>query len=172
VAAGVTPNALYRHVDGKRGLEVAIAVAAVRELRAALKPATPENDPVVCVQVMAAQYLDFAARRPHAYKAFSEGKPLPDDPGAIEWLHLWVDFRAVVRRATPQAVDAAGFAIWCYLHGRVELAQSAARAAPLDAGVADTIAALLSGYADITVDSPLPSDLQLLVQTIETEQHA
>lgn len=166
--AGVSPNALYRHVDGRRGLDVAIAVEAARSLRSALTSAKPLSDPVLATKDLAHRYIDFAVGRPEAYRAFAEGKPLPSDPGIVEWLYLWVDFRSVVRPAAPNAVDAAGFAIWCYIHGRVELARSAARLAPIKAGVDETIDALLTGYATATVASPLPTELQSLVEALES----
>jgi len=166
-AAGVTPNALYRHVDGKRGLDVAIAVAAARDLREALAVEESTAGSIEDITAVASRYLGFAADRPHAYRAFAEGKPLPEDQGFIEWLYLWADFRSVVQVAAPNAVDAVAFALWSYLHGRIELSRTAARMAPLDAGVDATIEAILLGYRGANVPSPLPFEIQELMKGLE-----
>jgi len=158
-ALGVTANALYRHVGDRSGLAVAMGEAASRALHAALVPETREarSDPDEAVRSLARRFVAFAADRPDAYAAFIRAKPGPKHVAMEAWMALWDQVNACVRRALPEAGDAAAFALWAFLHGRVELAAGPARGAPIDAGLDQAVRALLAGYRAISpVASPLP----------------
>ena len=166
-AMSVAPNALYRHVDGKRGLDVAAGAAAVREIHRALRGVERLDDPVVTVIHLARRYVAFAQARPDAFRAYSRSKPDPSDPRVVEWMRLWVTVRDLVAIAVPDAADAAAFALWALLDGRVDLASGAARLAAADAGLDDAVRALLVGFREAgPVASPLPTDLVELIGTM------
>jgi hypothetical protein len=58
----------------------------------------------------------------------------------------------------PDAADAAAFALWALLHGRIELAAGPAYGAATDTGLDEAVHALLTGYRAISpVASPLPA---------------
>ncbi|MEM1246904.1 MAG: TetR/AcrR family transcriptional regulator [Acidobacteriota bacterium] len=157
---GVTVNALYRHVDDRAHLVLAMGVAAAGELRSALEPIASEPDDAVVE--MSRQFVDFAMRRPHAYAALTHAKPDPGAPEMAAWTAVWVDVHACVRRAVPESGDAAAFALWAFLHGRVGLAQSAARLAEATAGLDDAVRCLLEGFrARSPVPSPVPPHARL-----------
>ncbi|MEM9067538.1 MAG: TetR/AcrR family transcriptional regulator [Myxococcota bacterium] len=154
-ALGVTPNALYRHVGDRAGLGIAIGAAACAALAGALE--TRDDSPLERVLAMSHRYVDFGTARPDAYRAFVDAKPDVTHPGIRQWMLLWDMVRQVVVEAVPDAGDAAGFALWAFLHGRVMLAQGPARAAAPNAGLDDAVRALLSGFRAMgDVPSPLP----------------
>ena len=164
---GVTANALYRHVDDRAGLVVAMGEAAAGELGTRLRRRTRAaqrkhpDEPDLAVIALARAFVDFAAKRPHAYDAFMAAKPQPDHPAYMAWAGLWLEVLKVVSVAVPASTDAAGFALWAFLHGRVELARGAAYRAPIDAGLDDAIRAMLTGFRETSpVASPLPEDLR------------
>ncbi|MEM8708455.1 MAG: WHG domain-containing protein [Actinomycetota bacterium] len=153
----VTPNALYRHVDGKHGLHVLAGGAAADVLFDRIDGVGHSDDPRADVVRLVARYVDFALERPHAYQAFMTAKPEPDHFAYGSWVRLWVAFRAVVAEALPDAADAAAFALWSLVHGAVELARGPARQKAADAGLADAVLAVLDGFAAAgVVASPLP----------------
>lgn len=155
---GVTPNALYGHVDGRSGLLVEIGAHATRDLTAALTAPTRSRDPLKAVLVMTDRYVDFATRRPHAYAAFTSAKPDIDNPAVAPWISLWESVRSVVERAVPESPDAAAFALWALIHGRITLASGPARMTTATSGLADAAHALISGFvARGPVESPVPS---------------
>lgn len=163
---GVTANALYRHVGDRAGLVIAMGEAAARALsrslrgRSSRRPAA--GDPDAAAVAMALRYVRFAQRRPHAYAAFIRGKPPVGHPGQQAWIELWAGLHALVRASVPEGADAAGFALWALLHGRVELAQGPAHGAAIDAGLEDAVRALLEGFrAGSPVPSPLPPHVRL-----------
>ncbi|MEM1031511.1 MAG: helix-turn-helix domain-containing protein [Myxococcota bacterium] len=160
-ALGVTPNALYRHVGDRAGLVVAMGEAATRALHAALAAGPPlESDEDMVIR-MTLRMADFAKRRPHAYAAFMRAKPAPDDAAALAWLQLWDLVNATVRVAVPASGDAAAFALWALLVGRIELYFGPAAGAPLEAGLEASVRALMAGFRSVgPVMSPLPSYAQ------------
>jgi AcrR family transcriptional regulator len=158
-ALGVTANALYRHVGDRSGLAVAMGEAATEALHAALVTDAERNDeePDAAVRSLAHRFVAFAAERPHAYAAFMRAKPPPEDPAMAAWMLLWDEVNACVRRAVPDAADAAAFALWALLHGRIELAAGPAYGAAIGAGLDQAVDAMLTGYRSISpVASPLP----------------
>ena len=153
----VTPNALYRHVDGRSGLLVEIGSHAARHLAESLTTPKESQDPLAAVVAVGERYVDFAVSRPHAYAAFTAAKPDIDNPAVEPWLALWVTVRSIVADAVPDSPDAAAFALWALIHGRVSLASGPARMASATAGLADAIRALLAGFrAGEPVASPVP----------------
>ncbi|MEO0661533.1 MAG: TetR/AcrR family transcriptional regulator [Planctomycetota bacterium] len=160
-ALGVSPNALYRHVDGRDDLLVEAAACATEQLAAELRRGGLPAEGVDRVVEIAQRYVAFAVHRPHAYAAIVHAKPERDDPRGLAWHQLWTQVRAEVVNAIEHSGDAAGFALWALLHGRIQLARGAARAAPADAGLADAVRALLEGHRQIgPVPSPLPEGLR------------
>jgi len=158
---GVTPNAIYRHVEGRHGLLVEIGGHAARELMVALTKRELPADPVQALVEIAARYVAFAAERAHAYQAFTEAKPAIEHPLVVEWFAVWDFVRTVVAEAVPHSVDAAGFALWALLHGRISLAAGPAQMVSASAGMADAVQALVAGFAaGDPVPSPLPTNLQ------------
>lgn len=158
-ALGVTANALYRHVGDRGGLAIAMGGAATEALHAALVAGEvrKKGDSDAAVRSLARRFVAFAGRRPHAYAAFMGAKPPPEDPAAAAWMQLWDEVNACVREAVPDAADAAAFALWALLHGRVELAAGPAHGAAIDAGLDEAVDALLRGFRSISpVASPLP----------------
>ena len=89
-----------------------------------------------------------------------EVKPDLDDQRVQPWNDLFTLVRAVVAAVLPRSADAATFAFWALLHGRLELASGPARAVSADVGLDDEVRALLAGFDVIgKVASPLPSHL-------------
>ena len=154
---GVTPNALYRHVDGRSGLLIEIGSHAARHLAESVGRAEEPQDPIEAVVAVAERYVDFAVTRPHAYAAFTAAKPDMDNPAVAPWVALWVSVRSVVADAVPASPDAAAFALWALIHGRVSLASGPARMASATVGLADAVRALITGFgATGPVESPVP----------------
>lgn len=157
-ALGVTPNALYRHVDGRSGLLVEIGSHAARHLAKSVVGPEKPQDPTAAVVAVAERYVDFAVNRPHAYAAFTAAKPDIDNPAVEPWVALWVSVRSVVADAVPESPDAAAFALWALIHGRVSLANGPARMASASEGLAEAVRALIAGFsASGPVGSPVPS---------------
>ncbi len=168
-ALSVTPNALYRHVDGRSGLHTAIAAAAASALRARLEAEPVQPTGIDDVVALSLAYLDFAHQRPNAYQAFMTAKPAPSDPAADEWFAIWKMLVGRVGTIAPHAADALCFALWAYLHGRAELARTAARFAPFDAGVSDAVQALAEGFVRRgPSDSPIPVEIHHLLGLART----
>lgn len=154
---GVSPNALYRHVGSREGLLVEAAAQAAQELGKSLRRSGLPAAGVERVVAMSRRYVRFGVRRPHAYAAFMNAKPDPTHPRIGPWLALWAHVRAEAAAVVPTAADAAGFALWALLHGRIQLALGPARAAAPDSGLDDAVRALLAGFeACAPVKSPLP----------------
>lgn len=154
---GVSANALYRHVGNREGLHVEIAAAAARALAQAVGRRGLPREGAPRVVAIARRYVHFGVRRPDAYRAFMEAKPALDHPRIGPWLELWSTIRDEVGRVVPSSADAAGFALWAFLHGRIQLALGPARAARADAGLDDAVRALLAGFESTgPVPSPLP----------------
>lgn len=159
-AVGVTPNALYRYVDGKAGLHVAIGAAAARELRSALTAVALPADPVEAAVALSLAYLSFALARPAAYQAVMTAKPDLDHPMVVQWTQLWRFLVERMAEAAPEAADAATFALWAFLHGRVEVSRGPAKVGPLE-GAADAVRALVRGFqAAGSLPSPVPEALR------------
>lgn len=156
---GVSANALYRYVGDRDGLAVAIGAAAAEALGTALTASEGQGlDRLVDI---AHRYVQFATERPHAFSAFAKAKPRPDHPRFAVWRAIWVEVRRTFDDVTPHAGDAAGFAFWALVHGRIELARGPAPlAAPTD-GLPEAVAALVRGFAaGGAVPSPLPPGLR------------
>ena len=152
---GISPNALYRHVGDRDGLVVAMGVAAAEEIHEYLAD-TPGRGKAAVVR-MSVRYVEFAVARPHAYAAFMRAKPPPADPKVLAWSRVWADVRDRVESILPDSTDAAAFALWAFLHGRVELALGPARLADPTSGVEDGVRAMLRGFeASGKVPNPLP----------------
>lgn len=162
---GVTPNALYRHIDDRAGLVVAMGEAATEQLHQYIFSEFPDAsavDPDLGVVALASRFIDFAQSRPVAYAAFANAKPSPDHPKIMAWLEIWRSFNERVRAAVPEAADAAAFALWAFLHGRIELANGAAKLADFDAGLEDAVRAIIEGFrSNSPVASPLPDHVRL-----------
>ncbi len=164
---GVTPNAIYGHVDGRAGLLTEIGAEAARLLAAELEPHDLPPEPFEAVIEVAQRYVRFATARPHAYQAFTAAKPEISDPAVQPWIELWVAVRSVVALAVPASPDAAAFALWALIHGRTSLAAGPARMTDASTGLSDSVRALLAGFAAAQpIGSPIP-DLHDRVPPIE-----
>lgn len=154
---GVTPNALYRHVGDRDGLNIEVAISAARSLRAVMAEAGAELDGVERLVKLAHAYMEFGMARPDAYRAFIAGKPDLDDPRMAGWLPPWRLLMDAVAPLLPLATRAAGIALIGLLHGRLDLATGALRAAPATDGITDAIYAVLAGYQTLgKVEGPKP----------------
>ncbi len=161
---GVTANALYRYVEDREGLTTLMGEAATRELHRYLQRRDKEYELMEADQVLidiSRRYLGFARRRPHAYSAYFNGKPLPGDPAIQAWLEFWSWLHSKVSAAVPGAEDACAFSLWAYIHGRVELERGPAQMDAKDAGLEDAILAILEGFrAQAPLESPLPDHVR------------
>ena len=157
---GGTANALYRHVGDRAGLVVAMGEAATRQLHAYAfedLPRPTARDVDRAVVAYTKRFVEFARSNPDRYAAFVNAKPDIEHPGILAWVELWSAANALVRQAVPDAADAAGFALWAFLHGRIGIANGPAKLAAMDAGLEDAVRALLEGFrARSPVESPLP----------------
>lgn len=157
---GVTPNALYRYTSDRQGLAALMGEAATRDLFRFLHKKNSEYAGMHADEVLfdiAKRYLSFARRRPDAYSAFFNGKPVPGDGSIEAWTALWTWIHGKVSAAAPGAEDAAAFAFWAFVHGRAELERGPAKLADKDAGLKDAVKALITGFRQCApVDSPLP----------------
>lgn len=158
-ALGVTPNALYRHAGSREGLLVVAAAEAARDLTSTLEQHC-RGEGIDQVLSLAKTYVDFAHRRPHAYRVFMEVKPDLDDQRVQPWRDLFRLVHTAISAVLPHAADSATFAFWALLHGRMELARGPARAVSADVGLEDAVRALMTGFDAIgPVASPLPPHL-------------
>ena len=120
-------------------------------------PAPSAVDIDLPIVVFAHRFVDFAHDNPERYAAFVNAKPGLDHQGIRAWIALWDEFNSIVRLAVPGAGDATAFALWAFLHGRIDIANGAAKLAAMDVGLEDAIRALLEGFrARSPVQSPLP----------------
>lgn len=156
---GVSANALYRYVDGREELVVAIGEAAAWALHGAIQEARGSGEDHLVA--LAEVYVRFAVERPHAFSAFTEAKPGPDDPRIGPWRLLWTHLFEQVQEELPQNAGAACFAYWALIHGRAELARGPGRLAAPTAGLTDAVHALVIGYRALgPVPDPVPSHLR------------
>ena len=82
-AAGVSPNAPYRHFADKNALMAALAAEGFQRFATAIEGASPpEKDPISTLRDQGAAYLTFAASHPALYRLmFSPyGYSLHSDP--------------------------------------------------------------------------------------------
>ena len=157
---GVSPNALYRHVGSREGLLVEAGARAAEALAATLRRGglpPPGHERAIAI---ARRYVRFGLRRPHAYAAIMSAKPELDHPRIGPWLSLWAVVQDEVAAIVPGAADAAAFALWALVHGRVQLAAGPARTVSAEAGLDDAVRALLTGFeVAAPIPSPLPPEL-------------
>ncbi len=151
---GVSVNALYRYVDDRDDLVVAVAEAAALALGSHLAEATGDGEARLIE--LARRYVTFSVERPHAFSAFVQAKPPLDDPRVAAWfavLRLVIDEVEVL---LPDASAAAAFAYWALIRGRAELARGPTNLGEPTAGLQDAVRALLLGFRQLgTVPSPL-----------------
>lgn len=151
---GVSVNALYRYVDDREDLVVAVGEAAAQALGARLSEAKGEGEARLID--LAQRYVEFSVERPHAFSAFVHAKPPPDDGRIAAWYAVFREVRGEVEALLPDAMDAAMFAYWALVRGRAELARGPTKVAGPTDGLADAVRALLLGYRQLgTVASPL-----------------
>jgi len=129
---GIRTPSLYKHVDSKRAIEVALIAEGLEASADALERAAPD------LASLAAAYRRFALEQPQLYRLMTE-RPLPREelpPGLEE-------------RAAAPLIRALGDAdlaraTWAFAHGMVQL-ELAGRFPPdadLDAAWATAVAAL------------------------------
>lgn len=153
----VSPNALYRHVGDRAGLNIEVACAAARELHAALRKPQGARKELTRLTRLAHCYVDFGTQRGDAYAAFVAGKPDFGDERMERWLQPWKYVMDAVGPNVPLATGAAGIALLAMLHGRVDLSGSALRAASPTDGLSDAVTALVAGYVSLgKVEGPKP----------------
>jgi len=133
---GIRAPSLYKHVTGKREIEVGVIVDQLRELTRALEAAGPPTLPEI-----ARAYRAFALANPHLYRLMTE-RPLPrgELPAGLE------------ERAAGPILAATGDAdlaraAWAFAHGMVqlELAGRFPEGADLDAAWSSGVTALAAG---------------------------
>ena len=156
-ALGVTPNALYRHVGDRQGLDIQIAAVAAAEIARWLRDESAGLESEALVLGLSDAYVRFASARADAYRAFLAGKPELDDPRLGAWLGPWRLIRRAVEPLVPLAAAAAGIALIALLHGRIDLARGPLRAAAPTDGLEGSVRALLVGFEKLgPVDGPTP----------------
>jgi len=156
-ALGVTPNALYRHIGDRNGLDVEVGAAAARVLDQHLVAAAGDLQGVDRLVVLSHAYASFGTDRPHAYRAFIDGKPDLDDARLTAWLSPLRRIRQTIAPLVPLAAGAAGIALIALLHGRVDLAAGPLRATTANDGLTDAVHALLAGFRSLgEVEGPRP----------------
>lgn len=111
---GIKAPSLYKHIDGKHELEIAIIVDGFTEQAAAFEDAVAAgSEPVAAI---GATYRSFARANPHLYRLMTD-RPLPrvELPEGLE------------ARAAAPLIDAVGGdtdrarAVWAFAHGMVTL---------------------------------------------------
>ena len=133
--AGVSPNALYMHFDGKEALLSAVMIASYKDLRSFLQAAVPpDGDPIAQLRAYSLAYLQFAQQRPGIYRVLfmtkvREGVPIPAPdapPGEDEGVDTFNDLLAIVTRCPRAGLDPFTQAayIWAGLHGYAALRQA------------------------------------------------
>ncbi len=151
---GVSVNALYRYVDDREDLVVAVGEAAALDLGARLADA--EGDGVVRLIDLAHRYIAFSVERPHAFSAFVHAKPPPEDPRVSAWFSVIREVRREMEALLPEAIVASTFAYMALLRGRAEMARGPTKTADPTDGLADAVRALVLGYQQLgPVASPL-----------------
>lgn len=151
---GVSPNAIYRYVDGRDGLIVHIGAAAANAVREAIEVAVGD-DPTGRFVDMAYRYVDFAITRPAAYQAFVRAKPDATDPAYGSWYSCWVVVQNVASEVAPDCVDSCGFALWSMLHGRIDLTLGPTALINARTGLEDAVRAVIAGFASAGALDPL-----------------
>lgn len=132
--AGVSPNALYLHFEGREDLLSTLIVEGYSELRTFLRDAVGDAvDPLERLRAFALAYLEFASRQPGIYRVLfmtklREGVPMPGrnaPSGEDEGVDTFNDLLAVVDAAGPGRPDPFTRAaeLWAGLHGYVALKQ-------------------------------------------------
>lgn len=118
----VAPNALYRHVADRKGVERMLAAEVAVLLHAALmrrvgtKQSTEE-----AIRTMAAEYLRFAREHRLLYEALLVPRPA-DGPDAVGPARLWSFVLELVTKVSGEtAAHEATVAIWAFLHGIASL---------------------------------------------------
>lgn len=154
---GVSPNALYRHVESREGLVVEIGAAAARELKLALCARSVSDDADEDLVEMSGRYLRFSRERPAAYEAFVRAKPDHGNPIIGAWEECWAVVVEAVAAAVPDAAEACGFALWSMLHGRADLTKGPTSSVDPTVGLEDAVLALVAGFRSAgIISSPLP----------------
>ncbi len=152
----VAPNALYRHVGDKDGLVTEVGAAAARLMYAAIDRATARLDGLPRVQAAVGAYVAFATTRPDAYRVFMEALPAPGDEREAPWDRVWELVRDQVEAVMPLCAEAAAFALWALVAGRIALANGPAQEVAPTEGLEEAVGALLSGFDAMgEVASPL-----------------
>jgi AcrR family transcriptional regulator len=152
---GVSVNALYRYVNSREDLVVAVGEEAAHELRAYLAKARGKGEARLIA--MARRYIQFSISRPHAFSAFVHAKPQEDDPRIVAWRAVVQEVRKEVAVVLPDATSAAAFAYWAFIRGRAELARRQTSVGAPTAGLKEAVRALLLGYKHLgKVKSPFP----------------
>lgn len=111
---GIRAPSLYKHIDGKRDLEIAIIADGFTEQAAAFEDAVAgSSDPLASI---ASTYRAFALARPYLYRLMTD-RPLPraELPEGLE-----ARAAAPVLDAVDGDVDRAR-ALWAFAHGMVTL---------------------------------------------------
>jgi AcrR family transcriptional regulator len=154
---GVSANALYRYVNSREDLVVAVGEAAAAELGAYMGEAAGVGEARLIE--LAHRFVTFSVERPHAFSAFVHAKPREDDPRIGAWRSVVQQVRSEVATLVPDAASAAAFAYWALIRGRAELARRPTSVGAPTAGLKEAVRALLLGFKQLgRVDSPFPPD--------------
>jgi AcrR family transcriptional regulator len=152
----VTVNAIYRYVDNREDLVVAVGEAAAHALAAHLGKAKQQGEARLIE--LAHRYIKFSVNRPHAFAAFVHAKPPSDDPRIAAWFGVLNQVHEVMAALLPEATSAATFTCWAFLRGRAELARGPRQPISPTAGLDDAVRALVAGFRALgTVPSPFPA---------------
>jgi AcrR family transcriptional regulator len=159
---GIKAPSLYKHVSGKRAIEVELLVDALGAMGDALhaavddRPGTPATDPQDRVAALLAAYRRRALAAPHLYRLSTRGGlPRADLPPGLE---DWAGRPFGLVAGDPYR----GQALWAFAHGMVvlEIDERFADATRLDTTWAEGAAA----FAD-RLPPPAPRPGQELAPT-------
>lgn len=131
--AGISAPAIYAHFADRQAILLAVVQEAFAALDAQLRAAATAADPVERLHQVCAAYLDFAADRPHGYRAMFGGvwnteQALADDAvAATDLTDLGRDALGLLAACLQGCVDAGrsgstdpgadAVALWLGLHG-------------------------------------------------------
>lgn len=124
-AAGVSPNAPYRHFEDKKALMTALAADGFRQFAEAIVQAETAENPLTALAAQGQAYLDFAGAHPALYRLmFSPyGYSLHSDTCQNEATRAFSSLVAAVARAQGSGwqsqvpLPTAALAYWSALHG-------------------------------------------------------
>ena len=114
-ALGIRAPSIYKHLPGKRAVEVALIEAALVEMGEILHRAVTEPGPDGAVDRLLTSYHDHAVAHPNLYRLATAG-PLPRDE-IVPGLEDWAGEPFFIAAGDPDLAQA----LWSFAHGMMIL---------------------------------------------------